>query len=75
MIKDEYEVLVKFNSQLTEQEKKAVSLYKMILQIDPQLYRDREMLRLATNHMLMAFVIGIRYANENKKKNVDKTLS
>ena len=75
MIQNEYEFLVNFNSQLTEEEKRAVSMYKMMLQIDPDLYRDRNMLRLATNHMLMAFVIGIRYANENKKKNVDKTLS
>ena len=75
MIQNEYEFLVNFNSQLTEEEKRAVSMYKMMLQIDPDLYRDRNMLRLATNHMLMACVIGIRYANENKKKNVDKTLS
>lgn len=66
MIKNEFEFLTKFNNQLTDEEKRAVAQYKLMLQLDPRLYDDREVLRIATNHMLMAFVIGMRYQKEKQ---------
>jgi len=70
MITNETQFLIEFNARLTQTEKEAVAKYKLLLQIDPRVYKDQEMLRIATNHMLIAFVIGYRYAKETTHEKV-----